>query len=167
MLPKRTFAHIPVKITLLLAGGAIAVASFAGAPASGAARQPGDPARAEQQASLARAVPARAIALVADIAPAQPPKSAAKAAKSAGKAAKSAGKLASPVDKPAKRAGQPVTQPRPRQHGHRHHGHRPHRRNQHRQHRYRKLRHRSSTVAGTITGTLRGTGSTGCRTGRS
>ena len=54
---KRTFAHIPAKITLLLAGGAIAWASFAGAPASGAAHQPGDPARAV--ALVAYGTPAR------------------------------------------------------------------------------------------------------------
>src|SRR5580704_13345156 len=51
LLPKRPFAHIPAKIILLLAGGAIALASFAGAPASGAVHQPGDPARADQPAT--------------------------------------------------------------------------------------------------------------------
>lgn len=128
MLPKRTFAHIPVKITLLLAGGAIAVASFAGAPASGAARQPGDPARAAQPipASLARAIPAQAITLVADNAPAR---------------------SARPADKPARPAGKPAKLPRPRRHGHRparQHGHRPHRHRHHghRHRRYRWLRHR-------------------------
>jgi hypothetical protein len=69
LLPKRPFAHIPVKITLLLAGGAIAIASFAGAPASGAARPPAEPAQAAQPASLDRAIPSQAIALVADAAP--------------------------------------------------------------------------------------------------
>jgi hypothetical protein len=53
LLPKRTFTHIPAKITLLLAGGAIAWTSFAGAPASGA-HQPGDPARADQPAKRPR-----------------------------------------------------------------------------------------------------------------
>jgi hypothetical protein len=118
LLPKRTFAHIPVKITLLLAGGAIATASFAGAPASGATHQPGDPARAEQSASLDRATPAQAIALVADGAPAQ---------------------SARPVDKPA-RPAKPARQPRPHRPGHRHHKH--HGRRPHRHHKYRWLRHR-------------------------
>jgi peptidoglycan DL-endopeptidase CwlO len=73
LLPKRPFAHIPAKITLLLAGAAFAWASFAGAPASGAAHQPGDPARADRPAGPARAIPARAVALVAYGTPARPP----------------------------------------------------------------------------------------------
>jgi hypothetical protein len=115
--PKRTFARIPVKISLLLAGGAIALASFAGAPASGAAHQPGDPARAAQAAGQARAIPARDMALVAYGTPAKPA------------------------------AGRAATPPRPRPHPYRHrgrkqHGRRPlkHGQHKHRHHKYRKLR---------------------------
>ena len=120
MLPKRTFAHIPAKITLLLAGGAIAAASFAGAPASGAAGQPGHPAGAGQPAKLARTVPARGIALAADIAPARP------------------------ADQPAKqhRPHRPH-----RHHGHRHHRwhhrwHHRYRRHHGRHHHHHARRHR-------------------------
>jgi resuscitation-promoting factor RpfB len=116
LLPKRTFAHIPVKITLLLAGGAIAWASFAGAPASGAAHQPGDPARAV--ALVAYGTAARPVATPTT--PVGTPTAS-----------------ATPTRQPAKR-------PRPhRRHRHRHQGHRHHRsrRIRHRQHHRRPHRH--------------------------
>ncbi len=117
MLPKRTFTHISAKITLLLAGGAIAWASFAGAPASGAAHQPGDP--------------ARAVALVAYGTPARP-------------ASQPATPVATPITPTAMATPtrQPAKRPRPhRRHGHRHH---PSRRHRHRQHhrRHHAKRHR-------------------------
>jgi hypothetical protein len=113
--PKRTFARIPVKISLLLAGGAIALASFAGAPASGAAHQPGDRARADQAASRVQAIPARAMALAAYGRPAKP----------------AAGRAATPP--------RPRPQPRP----HRHHGPKRHKRGHHqgRKVRHHRARH--------------------------
>jgi hypothetical protein len=139
LLPKRTFAHVPAKITLLLAGGAIAWASFAGAPASRAAHQPGDPARADQPASPARAIRARAVALVAYGTPATP---AATPTTPVGTPTATATPTASATPTPtvpATPTHQPAKRPRP----HRRHRHRHHRsRQQHGRHHRHAKRHR-------------------------
>lgn len=119
MLPKRTFTCISAKITLLLAGGAIAWASFAGAPASGAAHQPGDP--------------ARAVALVSYGTPARP-------------ASQPATPVPTPTRQPAKRP-RPHRRHGHRHHGRRPHRSRRHRQHHGRHHRHAK-RHRIHRLPG-------------------
>ncbi len=131
MLPKRTFAHVPAKITLLLAGGAIAWASFAGAPASRAAHQPGDP--------------ARAVALVAYGTPDTPV------------ATPTASATPTPTV-PATPTRQPAKRPRPhRRHGHRHHRSRQQHGRHHRhakRHRIHRLPRRPQRIAWSLLATF-------------
>ena len=128
MIPKRPFSHIPVKITLLLAVAAIALASLAGAPASGAARRPGHPAQARPAPGAAQAGLPRAIALAAYGAPDKP------------------GGQARPQPHGHRHAGHRHHRYRRyRRLGHWHHRHHRYRRlghRHHRHHRYRRLGHR-------------------------
>ena len=139
MLPKRTFAHIPAKITLLLAGGAFALASFAGAPAGGTAHQPGGPARSGRPAGPERAIPARAMALIAHGTPARRA-TPARPARSAQPVTQASTATPASTAKPTVAGAATPPRPRPhpgRPHPRRHHGHRQHR---HRQHRARHHR---------------------------
>jgi len=137
LLPKRTFAHIPAKITLLLAGGAIAWASFAGAPVSRAAHQPGDPARAV--ALVAYGTPARP-ASQPTTPVATPARPAAPPATPVGTPTATATSAASATPTAAR---QPAKRPRPhRRHGHRHHRSRRIRHRQHHGRHHRRAKRR-------------------------
>ena len=126
---------------------------FRGRASQRAAHQPGDPARADQPASPARAIPARAVALAAYGTPARP------ASQPATPVATPTTPAATPTATPTATATAtptatatatptatptPTRSPAKRTRPHRHHWHRSHRHHGHRGHRHHRSRqHRS------------------------